>query len=107
MKKYTVVLILPDYAATDYGSDFWIFFALAKSPAHAVAKARAGLDEDLKKEDGDDVCLNEPEDAAIVAVFLNLGGVAFLHHRFTACGTRNSTRQLRVVQLIVDPCQDR
>jgi hypothetical protein len=41
MKKWTVILLYPDYMADDYGSETYMTCVRAADPAGAVAKARA------------------------------------------------------------------
>jgi len=40
MKKYTVILIYPDYIATRYGEEFYTARVLAKDPEDALREAR-------------------------------------------------------------------
>jgi len=52
MKKYTVILLRPDYIAGDYGRDTFMHHVEAKSPISAVAKARqSAIDIDLEAND--------------------------------------------------------
>lgn len=50
MKKFTVILLYPDYAAQEFGHETWMGVVDARSPKPALRKARAeckGLNPDI------------------------------------------------------------
>ena len=66
-KPYTVVLILPDYIANNYGEDFYYARVTATTPKRGLNKARRMLDKELVKTEGEG--LNDLTDAAVVAMY--------------------------------------
>ena len=66
-KPYTVVLILPDYIADNYGEEFYHARVTATTPKRALTKARRMLDKELKKTEGEG--LNDLSDACLVAMY--------------------------------------
>ena len=53
MKPYTVVLIYPDYAANQYGEEFWTSHVMADTVADATLAAQLEAIEANKDDDPD------------------------------------------------------
>lgn len=59
---YTVILLRPDYTASNYGQDTYMTHVRAENPAAALAKARAEV------QDADDTEENNPTDYFCIAL---------------------------------------
>ena len=66
-KPYTVVLMLPEDAADNYGEDIYRALVTAATPKQGVAAARRELDKFLSERD--DVGLDDLVDAAVVVMY--------------------------------------
>ena len=53
MKKYTVLLLCPDYVADEFGKETYLAWVEAESPGHAIAQAQkmAWVDNTKGKDD--------------------------------------------------------
>jgi len=60
MKKFTVIMLYPDYIANDFGSEHYTSHVNAQDIKEAIAKAQA------EASDGNDI---PPEDFAVLFVF--------------------------------------
>ena len=54
MKKYTVILLYPDYLAKNYGQETYMTSVEAETPVQAVAAARAEVGSDEAPEERND-----------------------------------------------------
>lgn len=71
MKKYTVILLYPDYVAENYGQETYMTSVEAEDPVAAVAKARSEvLDAALTEADGGqyESEYEDPADLFVIAV---------------------------------------
>lgn len=68
MKAYTVLLIYPDYLASQYGEEFYMESAEAETPKEAVAKVQQ-MAVETNIPNGDNEGDIDPVDFAVVAVF--------------------------------------
>lgn len=66
-KPYTVVLMLPEYLAENYGEDVYRAFVTATTPKAGVAAARRELDKVMK--DAGNGGLDDLVDAAVVVMY--------------------------------------
>lgn len=62
MKKWTVILLYPDYMAENYGQKTFMTSVDAETPEAAVAAARKEVSE------SEDTELQDPEDMFVIAV---------------------------------------
>lgn len=62
MKKWTVILLYPDYMAENYGQETYMTSVDARTPKSAVRKARAEVTGDGESE------LQDPTDLFVIAV---------------------------------------
>jgi hypothetical protein len=62
-RKFTVVLLYPDYMADDYGTDLYVAHVEADTPEQSVPLAQAQAAEYQEEFDGD------PADFAMILVF--------------------------------------
>ena len=67
MSTYTVILLYPDYIASNYGQDYYFWNGEAESPTDAARKAQQFIASEHN---------NEPEDFYVVVV---IRGVPRLH----------------------------
>ena len=64
VNTYTVILLYPDYIASNYGEDYYFWKGEAESPTDAARKAQ----QFLASEHNSDDATSEPEDFYVVAV---------------------------------------
>lgn len=67
-KAYTVLLIYPDYLASQYGEEFYMESVEAETPKEAVAKVQQ-MAVETNIPNGDNEGDIDPVDFAVVAVF--------------------------------------
>lgn len=61
-RDYTVILLYPDYCATDYGQETWCETVAAHTPVQAIRYARDTCQ-------GDNADILNPDDLFVIAVF--------------------------------------
>ena len=64
-KKYTVILLYPDYMSENYGQETYMTCVDAKNPTEAVANARAEISAGGENEQDEEA---EPTDFFVIAV---------------------------------------
>ncbi len=64
-KKWTVILLYPDYAADDFGGDIYVGWVSRKDPYKAAAIAQKKA---WKANDGEEGNIDKPEDMRPIAV---------------------------------------
>ncbi len=79
MKRFTVILLRPDYIASDdnggFGKDIYIGYVEAENVGLAIDAARLEV---FTSDSEDDHSPNGPEDYALVAAFDGVASVALL-----------------------------